>query len=327
MKHKQAEHVAVAIIGAGPAGIGAAVGLGKQGIKPIVIIDRQKEMGGIPALYKKKKNSLATFAAWTRGRMLTGEEYAQKLRDKLSKYDIHLWNESQVLDIDSKGKGITFISPGKGYSDVTAEAVIMACGARERSLAERGWVTGPRPARIFFTKHLLDLIDGNDCFPLKKPVIIGSDLVAYAAAAKLKTMGASDAILIDTPHRPQCSLPERLYFRRWAKSEYRGRVKNLKVIGNHVPSAVKLADGELIPCDGIVVSGELIPNSELALLGNLKVELPSRKPILKKGYRLSESGWFATGNILGGFHGAEWCYFNGQRVARSVVKYLSDSSK
>ena len=52
----------------------------------------------------------------------------------------------------------------------------------------------------------------------------------------------------------------------------------------------------------------------------------ARKPVVVEDYQLSASGWFAAGNILGGFHGAEWCFFNGRRVARSVVNYLSKSS-
>ncbi len=82
-------------------------------------------------------------------------------------------------------------------------------------------------------------------------------------------------------------------------------------------------NGKNIPCDGIVICGELIPNSELALNGNIKVELHSRNPVVAEDYQVSEPGGFAAGNILGGFHGAEWCYFNGRRVARAVANYLS----
>ena len=160
------------------------------------------------------------------------------------------------------------------------------------------------------------------------PVIIGSDLIAYAAAAKLKSAGAANAVVVDNRRRPQCSFFERLYFRRWSQPIFHGvDVKSVEVVGTKTASGVRLSkEDELIPCDGIVLCGELIPNSELALQGNLKVELPSRKPVFRRDYQLSESGWFAAGNMLGGFRGAEWCYFNGRRVARAVTKYLSQSS-
>jgi NADPH-dependent 2,4-dienoyl-CoA reductase/sulfur reductase-like enzyme len=322
MKKNQSVQVKVAIIGAGPAGIGAAIELAKHGIKPLLVIERREETGGTPALYKNTQHSLATFAAWSRGRMLPGEVYAQNLRDKLAAYDVRIRTRSQVLEIEATEKRLTFVNPEDGYSQLTAEAVIMACGAREKSLSERGWVSGSRPVRVFFSKHLPELFGNGDFPALKNPLIIGSDLIAYAAAAKLKAAVGSESILIDTPDRPRCSLPERIYFLRWGKATYKGAVNHLEIIGNHQPTAVKSGGEESIPCDGIIVSGELVPNSELALLGNLQVQLPSRRPVLKAGHQLSAAGWFAAGNILGGFHGAEWCYFNGRRVGKAVVKYL-----
>ena len=59
-----------------------------------------------------------------------------------------------------------------------------------------------------------------------------------------------------------------------------------------------------------------------ALLGGLAVELPSRQLQLARGQALSEPGWFAAGNVLGGFHGAQWCYFNGRQAARRVANFL-----
>jgi len=325
MTENSSKHVRVAIIGAGPTGIGAAVELKKRGIDSVLIIERKSDIGGIPALYKKKTKSIPTFGIWTRGRMLVGEEYVKILHERLSRYETDIKTNSLVLNIDPKNKRLTAVNPTDGVHDLTADAFIFACGAREMTLAERGWIDGSRPERLFFTKHLLDLIDHNDCLPLKNAAIIGSDLVAYAAGAKLAAAGTSDSILIDSTRRPRCSLPERIYFRRWNKPEFHGSVKNLQVLGDQTASSVNLSDGSHIPCDGIVISGQLVPNSELALLGNLEIELPSRKPIIKGSYQLSEPGWFAAGNMLGGFHGAEWCYFNGRRAAKSVLKYLDQS--
>ena len=208
---------------------------------------------------------------------------------------------------------------------LTADAVIMACGSREKTLSERGWLTGSRPIRVFFTKQLLQLIDGNDLLPMHNPVIIGSDLIAYAAAAKLKSAGSLEAIIVDNGRGPKCSYVERLYFRQWTQPSFRSSAfKSVEVVGSKTASGIRLSkDSNLIPCDGIGVCGELIPNSELALQGLLKVELPSRKPIVGRYYQLSKPGWFAAGNMLGGYHGAEWCYFNGRRVARAVKNYFS----
>lgn len=323
------QHFRVVIIGAGPAGIGAAIALSKRGIKSIALVERSDKIGGVPSLYKKKSGGVRTFIRWSRGGIpVFGEEYANWLDGKLAKTDLQVWLQSQVLEIEANEKKITLVNPVEGRMSLTAEAVIMACGSREETLSERGWLTGSRPIRVFFTKQLLQLIDGNDLLPMRNPVIIGSDLIAYAAAAKLKVAGAANAVVIDNCRCPRCSYFERLYFRRWSQPSFRSSsFKSVEVVGSKTVTGIRLSkDGEFIPCDGIVVCGELIPNSELALQGQLKVELPSRKPVVGRDYQLSESGWFAAGNMIGGFHGAEWCYFNGRRVARAVMNYLSQSS-
>lgn len=322
-------HFKVVVIGAGPAGIGAAIGLSKRGVSPIAVVERGDKVGGIPSLYKKTTGGVRTFIRWSRGGLpVFGEEYARWLGLQLSKTNVHLWLQSQVIEIEAEGKKTTVVNPAEGRFSMTADAVILACGSREETPAERGWLAGARPMRVFFTKHLLQLSDGESLLPMRHPVIIGSDVIAYAAAAKLKIAGAGDAIVVDNRRRPKCPYYERLYFRRWSRPGFRGvDVKSMEVVGSKTASGIRLPkENEVIPCDGILLCGELIPNSELALLGNLKVDLPSRRPVVAQDFHLSESGWFAAGNMLGGFHGAEWCYFNGLRVARAVMKYLSKSS-
>jgi len=321
------KHFSAAIIGAGPAGIGAAIKLYKSGIKSITIIERNDTIGGIPSFYKKKKGGVRTFIRWSNGGIpVFGQDYAKWLEKQILKKNVEVKLQSQVLEIDAKNKTITFVNPEEGKVTLSADAIIMACGSREETPAERKWLTGSRPVRVMFTKQLLNLVDRNNLLPFKKPLIIGSDTIAYAAATKLKAAGASDPVIVDNRRSPECPFYERLYFRFWGNPLYRGfDVKSLEITGAKSATGVNL-NGTHIDCDGIVLCGKLIPNSELALLGNIKVNIPSRIPIINKDYQLSESGWFAAGNILGGFHGAEWCYFNGKRVARKVVKYLSKSS-
>lgn len=319
------EHFRAAIIGGGPAGIGAAVGLAKRGVAPLVIIEHREELGGIPALYKKKPDTIPTFVRWTRGQVIFGEEYARILCNKLSGLNLQTWTQSHVFEIQPEEKKLHIISPHKGAMSITADAIVMACGAREMTLAERGFLLGARPAKLYFTKNMLDLIDANGCLPISHPLVIGSDVLAYAVAAKLEAAGSSRPIMIDRRTRPMCNAFQRLYFHRLQRFEFHGSVHSIEIMGSKLPSPVKLSNGDIVECDGIVVSGELIPNSELALNSGIEVQLPSRKLVLSKEYQLSKSGWFAAGNVLGRSHGAEWCYLNGLRVARSVKNYLSRS--
>jgi NADPH-dependent 2,4-dienoyl-CoA reductase/sulfur reductase-like enzyme len=313
------------IIGAGPAGIGAAMKLYKSGVKSILVVERNDKIGGIPSFYKKKKGGVRTFMRWSRGGYpVFGQDFAKWLENLISKTDIEVKLDSQVLEIDAKGKSVTFVNPKDGKVTVSADAIIMASGSREESIAERKWLAGARPSRVMYTKQLLNL-DKNDLLPIKKPLIIGSDTIAYAAAAKLKAAGASDTIIVDNKSTPTCPIHERLYFRFWTNPSFHGfNVDTMEIKGKESATGIEV-NGKHFDCDGIVISGELIPNSELALIGNLKVNIPSRIPVINKDNQLSESGWFAAGNVLGGFHGAEWCYFNGRRTANAVIKYISES--
>ena len=317
------KHARVIIVGAGPAGIGAAVALSKKGVRPVVLIDRASNVGGLPALCKKKPGAVPTFVSWLHGRALVGEQFVAGLEARLAKTDVEVWLDSLVVEIHAAERRVTVVSRAKGKMDLSADAIVLACGSREKSVAERGWLTGTRPARIFFSKHLFDFIDGNDILPIRRSITAGSDLVAYSAAAKLSVSGSGQSIMLDRNRRPGCNVFQRLYFKFWSRPKRHGSIQELQVKGLGSVEGVKISEKEVLTCDSIVVSGDLLPNTELALLGGLEVRLPSRLLRINSGNRLSSPGWFAAGNMRGGFHGAQWCYFNGKKVARSVLKHLA----
>jgi cation diffusion facilitator CzcD-associated flavoprotein CzcO len=199
------KHFNVIIIGAGPAGVGVAFALSKRGIKSIAVLERSDKIGGIPSFYKKKKGGVRTFVRWSRGGIpVFGEDYAQWLEKQLLKSKVRIELQSQVINIEAKNKKLTLVNPEEGEVNYSANAIVMACGSREETIAERGWLAGSRPVRVFFTKQLLRLLDGNLLLPMNNPLIIGSDVIGYAAAAKLKAAGASDAVIVDNRNRPKC---------------------------------------------------------------------------------------------------------------------------
>ena len=316
-----AQHFKVVIIGGGPAGIGTAVGLAKRGVGPVVLIERRAELGGTPMGYRKKPGGVPTFVEWTRGRVVFGEELAGRMAKRLAKTDTAIRLGTQVTKIDPVEKRLTLLGPD-GVRELTADAVVLAAGAREQTPAEKGWLAGARTARVGFTRHVTGWLDRHGLLPARKPVVVGSDLIAYSAAAKLRAAGSDEPVMIDRRQSPSAGFFERLFFRRWTRPDWSGGVTAAGMKGDRAATGVQSSDGIEWPGDGVMVCGELVPNSELALLGGLAVELPSRQLQLAPGQAMSEPGWFAAGNVLGGFHGAQWCYFNGRRLAKRIATFL-----
>jgi len=311
------------VVGAGPAGVGAAVGLARRGVKPVVLIDRREDIGGIPSLYRTKAGAVPTFVLWSRGRVLFGEQYAERLTNSLLNSGVDVWLESQVIELSAGEKSVTVLNPVRGKVRITADAVVLACGAREQNRIERRLGTGARPAGVFFTKNMLDLAERNDLPFARKPVVLGSDLVAYAAAAKLKASGTDQIAMVDQRLRPGCSLPARIYFRRWVNPQFHGGTSVAYTHGERSVASLGLEDGSQLSCDRLLVSGDLIPNSELPLLAGMDVELPSRRLAVGLDHSLSAPGWFAAGNITGQSRGGEWCHLDGRRAAAHVARYLN----
>jgi len=319
----EAQHFKVAIIGGGPAGIGVAVGLAKRRVGPVVLVERRAILGGTPMGYRKKSGGVPTFVEWTRGRVVFGEELAGRMIQRLANTNTEIRLSTQATKIDPAEKRLTLLGP-KGVCDVTADAVVLAAGAREQTLAEKGWLVGARTSRIGFTRHLTGWLDDHRILPARKPLVIGSNLIAYSAAAKLREGGSNEPVIIDQRRSPSVGLLERLFFHRWTRPDWSGGVTAAEIKGDRSFVGIQSSEGQEWPGDGLIICGELVPNTELALLGGLSVELPSRQLQLARGQALSQPGWFAAGNMLGGFHGAQWCYFNGRRVARAVSKFLKD---
>ncbi len=324
--HATKSHYRVAIIGAGPAGVGTALSLAKLGVAPVLLVDRAAEIGGLPAKYEAKPGGVPTFVVWTRGRVLFGRQFVDALRRRLERTSVDVLLECQVLAVDARAKSLTLVSPGTGKAEIQADAVVFACGAREKTISERGWLAGSRPARQFFTMHLLQLLDGCHVLPLARPAIIGSDVIAHSAAAKLRTAGSGEVVMIDRRSRPAARWWEQLYFRRWRLPAWRTAAADpVTITGNQCVTGVDIGPRHL-DCDGIVLSGELLPNSELLVAAGFAVQTPDRTAVRMRRHELPAPGCFIAGAQVGGFHGAHWCYRDGVRAAADVNRFLRRST-
>jgi NADPH-dependent 2,4-dienoyl-CoA reductase/sulfur reductase-like enzyme len=318
--------VRVAVVGAGPAGIGTAVGLAKRGGGPVLLLERWDEAGGVPAKYRSGPGALATYIDYARARVLVGQRFSEGLLARLARTDVELRLESTVIGLDVEHRQLTVVDPHQGKHAIRADAIVLAVGAREENVTERGWIAGSRSGRVFFTMQLLQLLHCQRQLGWKDTAVVGSDVIAYLAAAELKTAGAQRVQMFDALAKPETPWLQRWYFRRWVNPRWEPASSLVLTSGKEGEQGVKLAGGRRVSCDALVVSGRLVPNAELLIEAGLEVQTSTGVPRVSRGGRLASPGWFVAGNAIGGFHGGQWAYYHGLRVAKNVARYLHDSA-
>ena len=322
MSRVHENEVRVAIVGAGPAGIGTALGLARHGIRRVLLLERWDEAGGVAAKYRPQSGMIPTYVDYTRARVLFGKQFAENLLSRLAGTEVELRLETSVLALDVQRRQLTAVDPKRGKYSIQAEAMVLATGAREESLSERGWIAGSRAGRVLHTMQLLQLLHCQQQLGWNQTAVVGSDLIGYLAAAKLKMAKAGLVRMIDTSGSPQADWLSRLYFRRWVKPQWEHSSTLVLATGRNGQQCLQFSDGRCIPCDALVVSGRLIPNSELLFEAGIEVQPLTGIPYVGRSGQLAAPGCFVAGNGVGGFHGGQWCYYHGRWVAKRVARYL-----
>jgi NADPH-dependent 2,4-dienoyl-CoA reductase/sulfur reductase-like enzyme len=294
----------VVVIGAGPAGIAAAVKSRKLGLNT-VIIENRDILGGIPLQCIHPGFGIHYF-----GVDLTGCEFIQRLIDEMSKNVVDYVLNGYVYSIDIYSyneKLVTVVTP-KGIYRIEAKTIIYTAGARERHLFELN-IFGDRPDGIYTAGEAQTLMDLYGVLPGKDIVIIGSGDVGLIMARRFALEGANVRAVIEIMPYPgglmrnvvQClkdfNIP--LYLGHSVIEIIgRNRVEAVKVA--KVDENLKLIKGTefILPCDTVVIAAGLIPNIDLLEKVGVAVDPRSRGPIVNEYLETSIPGIFAAGNAL-----------------------------
>lgn len=283
------------IIGGGPAGMAAALAAYNNKVKSILIIERDKELGGILNQCIHNGFGLHHFKE-----ELTGPEYSARFVKELQKTNIEYLTDTMVLDIDHKT--VHAINAQDGAMQLSATAIILAMGCRERT---RGAINiyGSRPAGVFTAGTAQRLINMEGFLPGKKVVILGSGDIGLIMARRMTLEGAKvEAVLEILPHSNgltrnvvQCledfNIPL-LLNHTVAKIHGKNRVTGVTITN------VKDGSERFMECDTLLLSVGLIPENEISRLANIKIDAKTSGPIVGELRQTSADGIFACGNVL-----------------------------
>ena len=292
----------IVIIGGGPAGMAAAVAAKKQGIERILILERDRELGGILNQCIHNGFGLHTFQE-----ELTGPEYADRFIGQVKLYNIEYKLNTMVMDV-SRDKRVTAMNREEGMFEIQAKAIILAMGCRERSRGALN-IPGYRPAGIYSAGTAQRLVNMEGFLPGREVVILGSGDIGLIMARRMTLEGAKVKVVAELmPYSGglkrnivQClddyGIPLKLSH---TVIDIKGKERVEGVTLAEVDENRRPIEGteEFYSCDTLLLSVGLIPENEIS--GSMGVELNpiTSGPKVNERLETSIEGVFACGNVL-----------------------------
>ena len=296
------ERYDIVIIGGGPAGLAAAVSAKKNGVEHILILERDKELGGILNQCIHNGFGLHTFQE-----ELTGPEYADRFIRQVKELGIAYKLNTMVMDI-SQDKTVTAMNRQDGLFDVQAKAVILAMGCRERARGALN-IPGFRPAGIYSAGTAQRLVNMEGYLPGREVVILGSGDIGLIMARRMTLEGAKVKVVAELmPYSGglkrnivQClddyGIPLKLSH---TVIDIKGKERVEGVTLAEVDGSGTPIPGteEFYSCDTLLLSVGLIPENEIS--GNMGVEMNhvTSGPKVNESLETNIKGVFACGNVL-----------------------------
>lgn len=292
----------IVIVGGGPAGLAAAVSARKAGIGSILILERDKELGGILNQCIHNGFGLHTFQE-----ELTGPEYAGRFIEMANELGIAYWLDTMVMDI-SPQKVVTAMNRADGIVQIQAKAVILAMGCRERARGALN-IPGYRPAGIFSAGTAQRLVNMEGYLPGREVVILGSGDIGLIMARRMTLEGAKVKVVAELmPYSGglkrnivQClddyGIPLKLSH---TVVDIKGKERLEGITLAQVDEKGKPIPGteEDYTCDTLLLSVGLIPENELSQGMGVELDRVTSGPVVNESLETNIPGVFACGNVL-----------------------------
>lgn len=292
----------IVIIGGGPAGLAAAISAKKSGVDSVLILERDKELGGILNQCIHNGFGLHTFKE-----ELTGPEYAGRFIDEVRAMNIEYKLNTMVMDI-SPAKVVTAMNREEGLFEIQARAVVLAMGCRERSRGALN-IPGYRPAGIFSAGTAQRLVNMEGFMPGREVVILGSGDIGLIMARRMTFEGAKVKVVAELMQYSgglkrnivQClddyGIPLKLSH---TVVDIKGKERLEGITLAEVDSHGKpiLGTEEEYSCDTLLLSVGLIPENEISRGMGVDMNPVTSGPKVNESLETSIEGVFACGNVL-----------------------------
>ena len=324
----------ILIIGAGPAGLAAAISARECGIDSVLVVERENEPGGI-----LKQCIHNGFGLHRYHEELTGPEYAQRDIERAAGLDIPIECSTTVLSV-SGDRTVTCISPSKGFQRIHARAVILAMGCRERP---RGALCTPgtRCAGIYTAGTAQRFVNLEGFMPGHRVVILGSGDIGLIMARRMTLQGARVLACVEImPYSSglnrnivQClqdyDIP--LYLSHTVTGIHgRERLEGVSVSEVNADRIPIPGTEVSFDCDTLLLSCGLIPENELSIGAGVRISSATSGAVVDNDFATSIPGIFACGNVLHVHdlvdHVSEESFSAGAAAARFVMNGHTEAS-
>ena len=318
------------VVGGGPAGLAAAYEAHENGVEKILIIERDKELGGILNQCIHNGFGLHTFKE-----ELTGPEYAGRFIDMVEGTNIEVMLDTMVLEIE--GKIIHAINTEKGYLTIEAEAIVLAMGCRERT---RGAISipGDRTSGIFTAGAAQRFINMEGYMVGKKVVILGSGDIWLIMARRMTLEGAKVEAVVElmpysnglTRNIVQCledyGIP--LYLSHTV-IDVKGDGRLEKVIIAKVDENRQPIKGTEIEFDAdtLLLSVGLIPENELSKNAGVELDLRTNGLVVSESMETNREGIFACGNVVHVHDLVDFVTEEAKNAGKNAAKYIKGKKR
>lgn len=308
------------IIGAGVSGMTAALGAAEYGLKKILLIEREENVGGLVNQFIHNG-----FGEKVLGESVTGPEYIQYLKDELKKTNVEIKLNSTVLDI-SVNKTVTYVNPVDGVKDVSAGAIIFATGCKERfsgnvDIATNG-LTG-----IFTVGEAQRIVNIEGYLPGNNSIITTRDKWGFLLARRLIIEGGTVKAVILENKFEDIADEEVLNIIDGFDISI---VEESKIV--HISGDVRINTVEVLNlntkeinnynCDSLILEVGFLP--ENSKLKKLKINIDDKNNVpIVTDYKTSIDGFFACGNMIYGEKTLKMKDIDGFKCGINAGEYIS----